>query len=195
MNEWYINKWNENGGIDVNKIAKELWDWVVTFAVVIIIVFIVRTFLFANYMVHGESMMPTIESEERLIINKISYEFSEPDRNDLIVFNATEENDYIKRVIGIPGDDVSYENDTLYINDEAVEEPFLDHAYNGEITEDFTLEELTSEPVVPDDHLFVLGDNRNNSQDSRNIGFVPYEDVVGKASFRYWPLSEFTFID
>ncbi|WP_246476559.1 signal peptidase I [Salicibibacter cibi] len=179
----------------MNKIAKELWDWVVTFAVVIIIVFIVRTFLFANYMVHGESMMPTIESEERLIINKISYEFSEPDRNDLIVFNATEENDYIKRVIGIPGDDVSYENDTLYINDEAVEEPFLDHAYNGEITEDFTLEELTSEPVVPDDHLFVLGDNRNNSQDSRNIGFVPYEDVVGKASFRYWPLSEFTFID
>ncbi|QQK75592.1 signal peptidase I [Salicibibacter cibarius] len=195
MNEWYINKWNENGGIDVNKIAKELWDWVVTFAVVIIIVFIVRTFLFANYMVHGESMMPTIESGERLIINKIGYEFSEPDRNDLIVFNATEESDYIKRVIGIPGDDIRYEDDTLYINDEAVEEPFLDDAYNGEITEDFTLEEVTSESIVPDDHLFVLGDNRNNSQDSRSIGFVPYEDVVGEASLRYWPLDEFTFID
>ncbi|WP_246516559.1 signal peptidase I [Salicibibacter cibarius] len=179
----------------MNKIAKELWDWVVTFAVVIIIVFIVRTFLFANYMVHGESMMPTIESGERLIINKIGYEFSEPDRNDLIVFNATEESDYIKRVIGIPGDDIRYEDDTLYINDEAVEEPFLDDAYNGEITEDFTLEEVTSESIVPDDHLFVLGDNRNNSQDSRSIGFVPYEDVVGEASLRYWPLDEFTFID
>ncbi|SDI83520.1 signal peptidase I [Natribacillus halophilus] len=179
----------------MNKIAKELWDWVTTFAVVIIIVVIVRAFFFANYMVQGESMMPTIESGERLIINQIGYEISEPDRDDLVVFHADEENDYIKRVIGTPGDDVRYEDNTLYVNGEPQEELYLDDDFNGEITEDFTLEGLNLEPEVPEDHLFVLGDNRNNSLDSREIGYVSYENVVGKANLRYWPLSEFTFIN
>ncbi|MBB6449581.1 signal peptidase I [Geomicrobium halophilum] len=181
----------------MNAITKEIWDWVKTFAIVIIIVLIVRTFFFANYMVHGESMMPTIESGERLIINKISYQIFEPDRHDLIVFHATEESDYIKRVIGLPGDEIRYEDNTLYINDEPTPEPYLDDDYNGEITGDFTLEELTptAEQFVPEDHLFVLGDNRHNSLDSRQIGFIPYEDVVGKANIRYWPLSEFTIIN
>ncbi|GAK11249.1 signal peptidase I [Geomicrobium sp. JCM 19039] len=180
-------------------LTKEIWDWVKTFVIVILIVLIVRTFFFANYMVHGESMMPTIESGERLIINKVGYHISEPDRFDLIVFHADEESDYIKRVIGLPGDQISYHNDTLFINDEEIPEDYLHEAVasaeGGPFTRDFTLSELNlGEEVVPDDQLFVLGDNRRNSLDSRQIGFVSYDDIVGKANIRYWPVSDFSII-
>ncbi|MFB5664352.1 signal peptidase I [Alteribacillus sp. HJP-4] len=182
----------------MNNIAREIWDWIKTFAVVILIVLVVRTFFFANYMVHGESMMPTIEDGERLIINKIGYEFEQPDRYDLIVFHADEESDYIKRVIGLPGDTIRYEDDVLYINDEPQDEQYLERykeeAGGGILTEDFTLEELTGSETVPAGHIFVLGDNRQNSMDSRQLSFIPIEEVVGKANIRYWPISEFTLI-
>ncbi|SFP95364.1 signal peptidase I [Salibacterium halotolerans] len=179
----------------MNTIAREVWDWIKTFAVVVIIVFIIRTFFFANYMVHGESMMPTIENGERLIINKIGYEFSKPDRFDLVVFHANEESDYIKRVIGLPGDRIRYEDDTLYVNGEAVKEeylaPYRSEAERGPFTSDFTLEEVTGRETVPEGHIFVLGDNRRNSMDSRRIGFVDMDEVVGEANLRYWPVDEF----
>ncbi|WP_240376402.1 signal peptidase I [Bacillus piscicola] len=182
----------------MNQIARELWDWVKTFVIVIVIVLVVRTFFFANYMVHGESMMPTIENGERLIINKIGYEFTNPDRFDLIVFHATEESDYIKRVIGLPGDHIKYEDDTLYINGEAYEEeyltPYRSTYENGPFTNDFTLEEVTGFSEVPEGKVFVLGDNRQNSMDSRQIGFVDMSEIVGKANIRYWPVNEFTII-
>ncbi|WP_100398068.1 signal peptidase I [Bacillus sp. FJAT-44742] len=182
----------------MSSVAREVLDWVKTFAIVILIVLIVRTFFFANYMVHGESMMPTIQSGERLIINKIGYEFSEPTRFDLVVFHATEDSDYIKRVIGLPGDELRVEDDILYINGEAYEEEYLDDwraGFEGDTyTPDFTLEELTGQIEVPENHIFVLGDNRRNSLDSRQLGFIPFEDVVGKANVRYWPVSEFSFV-
>ncbi|WP_026700483.1 signal peptidase I [Salibacterium aidingense] len=180
----------------MNNLAREIWDWVKTFAVVIIIVLIVRTFFFANYMVHGESMMPTIENGERLIINKIGYEFSEPDRFDLIVFHANKESDYIKRVIGLPGDHIRYEDDTLYVNGQAQEEeyltPYKKQTEAEDFTSDFTLEDVTGEETVPEGKIFVLGDNRQNSMDSRQLGFINLEEVVGKANIRYWPVDEFT---
>ncbi len=187
-----------NGGEMMNNLAREIWDWVKTFAVVIIIVLIVRTFFFANYMVHGESMMPTIENGERLIINKIGYEFSEPDRFDLVVFHANEESDYIKRIIGLPGDYIEYEDDTLYINGEKQTEeyltPFKNQMGGDDFTNDFTLEEITGETEVPEGKVFVLGDNRQNSMDSRQLGFIDMNEIVGKANIRYWPINEFTFM-
>ncbi|RSL34336.1 signal peptidase I [Salibacterium salarium] len=183
----------------MNNLGREIWDWVKTFIVVIVIVFIVRTFFFANYMVHGESMMPTIENGERLIINKIGYEFSEPDRYDLIVFHANEESDYIKRVIGLPGDHIKYEDDTLYVNGQAQEEDFLtpykSQVNNGTFTNDFTLEGITDESTVPEGKIFVLGDNRRNSMDSRQLGFIDMEEIVGQANIRYWPVDEFTLMN
>ncbi|SFF06134.1 signal peptidase I [Alteribacillus iranensis] len=182
----------------MNHIAREIWDWIKTFVVVIVIVLIVRTFFFANYMVHGESMMPTIENGERLIINKIGYEFSEPERFDLIVFHANEESDYIKRVIGLPGDHIEYRDDVLYINGEAYEEeylsPYREQNERGLFTNDFTLEKVTGYSEVPEGKVFVLGDNRQNSMDSRQIGLVEMEEIVGKANIRYWPVNEFTII-
>src|SRR5690606_26973970 len=94
--------------------------------IVFIIVFLVRQYFFANYIVNGESMMPTIEEGNRLLVNKIELEFRSPERFDLIVFHANENEDYIKRVIGLPGDSIVYVNDQLYVNGEAVDEPYLD---------------------------------------------------------------------
>ncbi len=180
---------------------REIWDWLKVLVIVAVIVVLVRVFLFGNYEVHGESMMPNVEDGDRLIINKIGYQIGEPDRFDVIVMHAPDNSDFVKRIIGLPGDEIVYDEDTLYVNGEAVEEDFLEleeHAEqnNFPYTSDFTLDEIPGgEETVPDNYYFVLGDNRGNSQDSRNFGFVPEEDIVGEVSFRYWPLGEFSWIN
>ena len=172
-------------------------DWIKTLIIAILIVTVVRQFFFTNYIVHGESMMPTIEEGNRLIVNKIEYEFTEPDRFDLIVFHANDKEDYIKRVIGLPGDTIEYKNDQLYINGKRYEEPYLeeykDQLFSGKLTEDFTLLEKTGRKTVPEGHLFVMGDNRRHSYDSRHIGFISKDQVVGAVDVRYWPIKSLTF--
>ncbi|MFC0470557.1 signal peptidase I [Halalkalibacter kiskunsagensis] len=164
-------------------------EWGKAFIIAIIFAILIRTFLFTSYEVQGESMTPSVYDGERFIVNKIGYGFSEPDRFDLVVFHANEEEDYIKRVIGLPGDVVFYQDDILYINDRAVEEPFLkqkvaDHKW-GLYTNDFSIPE-----AVPLGHVFVLGDNRPNSLDSRRLGFISNEQIVGKVDWRFWPIQE-----
>ncbi|WP_245411646.1 signal peptidase I [Alkalicoccus urumqiensis] len=174
-----------------------LWQTAKTIAVVTILSIVVREFLFTNYIVYGQSMMPTIHDGERIIVDKIGYELMEPDRFDLIIFHADEDSDYIKRIIGLPGDELYYEDDTLYVNGAPVEEDFLEETRGGASTEvftdDFTLENLTNEHTVPEDHVFVLGDNRKNSIDSRQIGFVPMEEIVGRANMTFWPPQNIRF--
>ncbi|MBU9720849.1 MULTISPECIES: signal peptidase I [Bacillaceae] len=176
---------------------KEIITWIRTIAVILILVGLVRGFLFTNYIVHGQSMMPTIHDGERIIVNKIGYEIGVPERFDLIIFHATEESDYIKRIIGVPGDHVMYKGDTLFVNGEPYEEDFLKHNRenyeHGLFTEDFSLESITGYEQVPEGYVFVLGDNRRNSLDSRHIGFVKVEDIVGKANLAYWPPKNFRF--
>ncbi|PYZ93993.1 signal peptidase I [Salipaludibacillus keqinensis] len=176
---------------------KNMWVFTKLVAVVLVVSFLVRGFLFTNYIVYGQSMMPTIHDGERIIVNKIGYEITEPNRFDLIIFHATEDSDYIKRVIGLPGDEIYYDDDTLYINDEAHDEHFLkvhkeDHDH-GLFTENFNLEEMTGETTVPEGYVFVLGDNRQNSVDSRHIGFVPVEEIVGQANMAFWPPKNIRF--
>ncbi|WP_017728814.1 signal peptidase I [Halalkalibacterium ligniniphilum] len=172
----------------MQSIRNEVFDWLKAIVVALLLAFIIRTFLFTSYEVSGESMMPTAKDGERFIVNKMEYDFMEPERFDMIVFHATEQEDYIKRVIGLPGDRIRYENDVLYINDEPVDEPFLDErkaAYEGLYTNDFNVDE-----PVPPGHVFVLGDNRPNSYDSRMIGFIELDQIVGKVNFRFWPIRE-----
>lgn len=172
-------------------------DWLKTIFLALLIVIIVRQFLFSNYIVQGESMMPTIHEGNRLIVNKIEYEFSEPDRFDLIVFHANSDEDYIKRVIGLPGETVEYANDQLYINGEALDEPYLNEyknmLFDAQLTEDFTLLDKTGKARVPEGNLFVMGDNRRHSYDSRHIGFISMDQVVGVVDVRYWPLESIQF--
>lgn len=174
---------------DSNK-TNETWEWIKALAIAVIIAVGIRYLLFSPIVVDGESMMPTLQDRERMIVNKIVYFIGEPERGDIIVFHATESKDWIKRVIGLPGDKIEMKNDVLYINDEVVEEPYLVSSkfnISGVLTDDFS-------EVVPEDHLFVLGDNRRNSRDSRWIGSIPIEDVVGRADVVFWPIQNIRIV-
>lgn len=171
-------------------------EWLRTIGIAIILAVFLRTFFFSSYIVDGESMMPTLENGNLLIINKIVDEVDDIERFDVIVFHATPKDDFVKRIIGLPGDKVEYKNDVLYINNKPVQEAYLDKYKVGlkgeKLTGDFTLKGISNgvSEVVPNGHIFVLGDNRKDSYDSRYFGFVPIEKIVGKVNLRYWPIDE-----
>ncbi len=170
--------------------TNETWEWIKALAIAVIIAVGIRYLLFSPIVVDGESMMPTLQDRERMIVNKIVYFIGEPERGDIIVFHATQSKDWIKRVIGLPGDKIEMKNDVLYINDEVVDEPYLvssKESVSGVLTDDFS-------EVVPEGHLYVLGDNRRNSRDSRWIGSIPIEDVVGRADVVFWPIQNIRIV-
>lgn len=176
------------------EMKKEGIEWLKAIAIGIIVFAFIRTFFFSNYVVEGESMMPTLQDGNKLMVNKIGYQIGDLNRFDVIVFHANEDEDYVKRLIGLPGDKVEYRDDQLYINGKKYEEPYLEkyreEAMGGRLTGDFTLFELTGEKTVPKDKIFVLGDNRLGSRDSREFGFISVEQVVGKVNLRYWPMDK-----
>jgi len=146
-----------------------------------IIAFIIITFIGQVTVVRGASMEPTLHNNERLIANKISYRFERPERGEIIIFRPPLEikRNYIKRIIGIPGDKIEIANGEIYLNDKKLEEPYVkNRSY-----------ENMPPTIVPDDSFFVLGDNRPNSSDSRYWGFVPRKNVVGRAWIVFWPLN------
>lgn len=189
-------KWTEwKGAIVVNK--QELTDWVKSIVVAFIFVMAMKTFIFAPTFVDGASMMPTYEDGDRVIVNRMSDELSDIERFDVIVFEAPIGKNYIKRVIGLPGDHIAYEDDQLYINDEPFEEVYLNEGKeqlhdSGKFTQNFTLEQLTGYDTIPDGYLFVLGDNRRKSLDSRHprVGLVPIDKVLGTTDVRFYPLDK-----
>lgn len=175
-------------------LKKEGIEWIKAFAIGLIIFIFIRTFFFSNYVVEGVSMEPTLENGNKLIVNKMSYQIGDLKRFDVIVFHHNKEEDFVKRIIGLPGDKIEYRNDELYVNGEKIAEPYLEKyrkdAFGSRLTGDFTLEELTGLDVVPEGKLFVLGDNRLKSWDGRQFGFISMDQVVGKVNLRYWPLAE-----
>jgi signal peptidase I len=179
----------------MTKKKNELLEWIKALAIAVLLAAVIRYFFFAPIVVDGYSMMPTLHTQDRMIVNKFSYKIGKPNRFDIVVFHATIDKDYIKRVIGLPGDHVEYKNDTLYINGEAFEEPYLEEYKNqlidGPLTEPFDLESIIGQSTVPEGHIFVMCDNRRQSKDSRHIGTVPIEEVMGKTSLVYWPISGF----
>ncbi|WP_042224587.1 signal peptidase I [Oceanobacillus manasiensis] len=162
--------------------------------IVAVLIIGLRSLLFASYVVDGESMQPTLHDGNLLMVNKVIYDLTQAERFDVIVFHANEEDDYVKRVVGLPGDKISYRDDKLHVNDEYVEEPFLEPYVRASdskpYTADFTLEEKTGEKEVPEGKLFVLGDNRQDSLDSRSFGFISQDQLVGKVDIKYWPLNK-----
>ena len=178
------------------KNKNEIREWGKALIIALILAFIVRVFFFTTFVVVGESMEPTLQDEDRMIVTKIG----EPKRFDLVVFHAPDGRDYIKRVIGLPGDRIEYKNDVLYINGNAFKEPYLEEYKNGLrdgglLTNSFTLKETpVGSEVVPEGHLFVLGDNRRLSEDSRRIGAIPMEKVVGTSKVVYFPIKDIKVI-
>ncbi|MDQ0217099.1 signal peptidase I [Peribacillus cavernae] len=182
------------------KKKNEIWEWTKALIIAVILAAVIRYFLFAPIVVDGLSMMPTLHDQDRMIVNKIGYTLGNPDRFDIIVFHAPEEKDYIKRVIGLPGDRIEYKDDTLYVNGKAYDEPYLDEykdqAMDGPLTEPFTLKDTpVGQETVPEGTLFVMGDNRRFSKDSRHIGAVPLEEVLGQTNMVYWPIEDFRMVD
>jgi signal peptidase I len=178
----------------MTKKKNELWEWTKALLIAVALAAVIRYFLFAPIVVDGLSMMPTLKDQDRMIVNKFSYEIGAPKRFDIIVFHAPEGKDYIKRVIGLPGDTLEYKDDVLYINGKAYKEPYLDEykkqVEDGPLTGSFTLEEKIGRKTVPKGELFVMGDNRRFSKDSRHIGTVPMSKVIGKTNMVYWPLKD-----
>ncbi|RFU63538.1 signal peptidase I [Peribacillus saganii] len=169
-------------------------EWVKTAIILFVLFIFIRTFLFSSYEVEGDSMKPTLQSGNKLVVNKISYQLADIKRFDVIIFHRKKE-DYVKRVIGLPGDKITYADDHLFINGNRYREEYLEKTerpvLGQKMTGDFTLQELTSEETVPEGELFVMGDNRLVSLDSRHFGFVPIDKVVGRVDAKYWPLGEF----
>lgn len=178
--------------------AAEAGSMLLYIIVAVIIFLLIRHFLFVPVSVDGESMYPTLHDQDRLILNKIE----KTERFDLIVFPAPDDpgKQYIKRVIGVPGDEIMVTDDQLYVNGEAVKEPYLDEAKAnlapGEVlTDNFTLASVTGMEKVPKGSYFVMGDNRTNSKDSRSFGFVDAATVTGTTDIRIWPLKDFGMVN
>lgn len=164
-----------------------IWSWIWSFIVAFIIVGGVYFFLGRPFTVSGASMYPTLHNGDRMVLSKVG----DIHRFDVVILKAPDENvEYIKRVIGMPGDTIEMKSGVLYINGKKVEQPFINTEALAKQTvfmDDFTLESLTGESKVPEGKYFVLGDNRGVSKDSRMIGFIDRSAIEGKAVFTIWP--------
>lgn len=176
-------------------IKSEAWEWTKALFIAAILVIIIRWFIFAPFIVDGPSMEPNFHTKERLIVNKIIYNIRTPERGEVVVFHAPAGVDYIKRVVALPGEKVKIQNNKVFINGEELQESYLQTAiddYKARTNSNYNVD--FSEITVEDGKVFVMGDNRVNSQDSRAIGAVALDKIVGRADVRFWPLAKLGFI-
>ncbi len=172
------------------------WRWLrelLEMAFTIIAIYTLVNLLSMRYIVHGRSMDPTFGEGQFLIVSRAHYWFEEPERGDVVVFHAPSklDEDYIKRVIGVPGDHIESRDQQLYLNGALLDETYLTEKSKR------SNRRVEVEGIVPPGMYYVLGDNRNSSVDSRrvSVGFVDKELLVGKVLFRYWPLENLGLID
>jgi signal peptidase I len=163
---------------------KMMWQWLVelgeTVLPAIVIAVLINLFLAQATRVYGSSMEPNLHTDQRLVVEKVSYRLHGPRRGDVVVLRLPERGPelLIKRVVGLPGETIEIRSGTIYINDQPLEEPYRVRSANGSY----------GPTIVPEGNVFVMGDNRGASNDSRIFGPVPLERVVGRAWVSYWPL-------
>lgn len=173
--------------------ARSLIDWIVVIGIALLVAFLVRTFVLAHFVVDGHSMDYTLHDGDRVFVNKLSYRLHDPNRGDVVVLHqiqGTTERDLIKRVIALEGETIEMRNCEVRIDGVVLEEPYLDPEIvpPGSCGGDFG-------PVsVADDEVFVMGDNRGGSQDSRAIGTIDQDDIVGRAFVVFWPTSHWRWL-
>jgi len=161
----------------MNKFIKELLPYIV----IIIVVVLIRTFIVTPVIVVGDSMVPTLEDNQILLLNKFKYNFKKIERYDIVVIKV-ENSEIIKRVIGLPGETIEYRNNTLYIDGHEA-----DNKYQFE-TDDFTLNSICNCDKIPQGKYLVLGDNRAVSSDSRIMGLIDEKDILGNVKISLWPI-------
>lgn len=165
--------------------GEELKSWIVSIGGAIILALLIRTFIVELYIVDGPSMRPTLQHDERLVVNKFVYRVRNPSRGEVIIFRYPRDpsRDFIKRVIALGGDTVEIKDGRVYVNDQILREDYIAEKTRTEYPK----------VTVPEGTLFVCGDNRQNSLDSRSsdVGFLPLDNVKGKASLVFWPFADF----
>jgi signal peptidase I len=152
-----------------------------------LLIFLAIHFTIQNYQISGPSMQNTLHNGQFVLVNKVAYLFHAPERGDVIVFHEPDQpdRDLIKRVIGLPGDTITLDGTNVWVNGVELNEPYITQKYNpGAETR-----------VIPPNEYFVMGDNRPVSEDSRYFGFVPKDNIVGKAILIYWPLNQWQMIN
>ena len=168
----------------MDKSKNELREWLETIAIAVVLAILMKMFLFDLIQVDGNSMMPTLADRERLIIYKTGYLIHKPKPGDIAVFRYPHEPKYnfIKRVIAMEGNTIEIINGKVLVNNVPLEEPYIIEETLGDF----------GKRLIPENTIFVLGDNRNNSKDSRfqDVGFIPIHHVKGKALLKIWPLSK-----
>lgn len=179
-------------------IKRELWEWAQAIIIAVVIAFILRTFVLTLVKVQGESMEPTLQQSDRLYVNRFLYT---PEKGDIIIFRPASDpkRPYVKRVIATEGDTVyiDFETGEVFVNGELKDEPYIlepthrNGSYIMGLMEHGTYSK--EKPItVEKGKIFVMGDNRNNSKDSREIGQVPKSEIIGHALFRFWPFNKMT---
>lgn len=173
----------------IKRFVAAVFDFLQGIVVVLAVLVMVYLFLVSPQEISGASMEPNFHNGEYILTNKVLTKFRDPERGDVVVFKSprNKEVDYIKRIIGLPGDTVKLENNTFFVNGQKMDEPYLAPdvvVFGGSFLQE------GSEIIVPPGQYFVVGDNRPHSSDSREFGPVPMEDFIGTVFFRYWPFEQ-----
>jgi signal peptidase I len=193
VRESFYGRFSTNTGEREEASGKEWGPWALFMMLVVAVDLVfgfVRPFVVEPMNVPSASMAPTLEPGDRVLTNKFVYDVADPDRGDLVVFESVDERkdeEIVKRVVGLPGEEISVQEGVLLVNGEAPHEPYL--LGTQESPNKTPGVDSFGPMVVPQNHVFVMGDNRTNSYDSRFFGPVPEENLVGEVSLRFWPPS------
>ena len=180
--------------------ARAFLDWVVVVGVALFVAIMVRTFLLAHFVVEGESMLSTLHTGDRVFVNKLSYRLHDPNRGDVVVLHeltGAAERDLIKRVIALEGESIEIRNCEVFIdevpNDAVPPKKLIEPYLDPQVVSSTSWCEY-GPTVIPDDNVFVMGDNRPGSSDSRTLGPIPIDDIVGRAFVVFWPKAHWQWL-
>ena len=183
---------DKKGGERAKKIKKEIREWIVSLATALIVVFIIRTFLFTIIRVDGPSMSDTLLNGDRLYVDVLNMRLDGPDRFDVVILHYPDRTEnFVKRVIGLPGDTIEVKEGVLIINGVEYDEPYL----TPERVTSFRRTANNFTVTLGEDEYFVMGDNRDNSNDSRRIGVITRDKFVGKVLRIIWPISRWDAVE
>ena len=171
---------------------KEFLSDTIKYIIFIVVILVIAVYVVGLQQIVGPSMTPTLRYGDIVILDKLSYRFSEIKRDDIVALYYADTKFLVKRVVGLPGETVEFKDNKLYINGKYYEEKYLG---DDIVTDNFSLEELNY-TTIPDDMYLVLGDNRGDSMDSRDsdVGLIPKKDIYGKVRFKIWPINEFKYV-